>query len=337
MKRNTCTVCGLILFLALAGCGKKSPEVPVSLRNEEIPPEVRSAIHELNGKVIKSIGAGYDEFVGDFFSKEVRDRKGFENELKNLCLQLQPVIRKTEFVVFSEYYDAVKSSRAPNPVVISDPQEKFVIRVKPLGPEIFVSLLKTPEGEASEYLFALVYMKSNGRWQLYGMNIGTWALGGRTALDWFEESRRFYDRGDLLAAVFRFQLMQMCLRPAPFIQFENEREMLRSTQTMMDDFRVKYPLAFSLQGVASGPEIFSEEPVFAEGEKGFTPLFQYVTKIPLDKTDLLQEEARQMQAVFKERFPGFTEGVKRVAYRAFSELPKDAQEKYPFYGVTVDV
>lgn len=318
-----------VLSVSYAGVG-----TAVSLHNDEIDQENRNFIHELNNKIIESIKNGDSSVMLNLFMDDVRNQPGLDTNIKNLYLQLNELFKNTNFNIENEYLVTVKSLGGFNPVILSETKDAFSMVIEGKSDQIYISLL-TSEGDFKNFMLSFIFMKIKNKWKLYSFNAGVSKIAGKSAISWFNEAKQLYDKGYLLPAALRLQVLQESLRPAPFIQYEKEPEVMSLGNKIQGDINQKYKFPIRVADIKTSPEIYYIEPQFLKSE--LLPLVKYVSSIPLTNTVELQKEAESMTPELDLIFPGITKGVNNIVYRAFSEAPTDPKKQYQFYGLVVEV
>ncbi|MHC4595991.1 MAG: hypothetical protein ACYS19_13760 [Planctomycetota bacterium] len=305
-----------------------------SVSNGEINKEIRDELHALNDSIIESIRNNEPSVMYNLFVDEIR-KKGIEN-INNLYSQISLAIEGKTFKQFNEYYAVSHNWWPVQYVVLSGNavNSEFYMHVQTASNNVYISLLKSEDG-FQDLLFGFVYVKLNRKWRLHIAHLGTFKLGDKNALGWYQEAVKWSREGYDIPAMIRLAIMNKLIKPAPFIQFAKEKEMLallKETQTKISQ-RYKFPI--QLSSVKNAPEIYYIEPQFAQMD--LLPKIKYVTNIPLDKVAELQEEVDSITVELESIFSGITQEVSHIVYEAFSEPPTDRKKVYQCYRLTSEV
>jgi hypothetical protein len=172
-------------------------------------------------------------------------------------------------------------------------------------------------------------------WKMLVFYGGVVRIAGKTAIGWFKEVNELFEKGALISASLRLQIIQACLRPAPFMQYENEKEMIQFERKLQAAVLEQYHFPMALNSVEGSPVVFSFEPQLMDNQ--VIPIILYLSKIPIGQGQDLQNEANAITAELGSLFKGLTDGITKVYYRAFSEFPAEAAKQYPYFGMEVDL
>jgi hypothetical protein len=127
--------------------------------------------------------------------------------------------------------------------------------------------------------------------------------------------------------------LQGTLRPAPFIQYLNESEMVSLVKDITSHVQKRYAFPVDVKTANGTVPVVAIEPQFLKG--AIVPLVKYVSRFPPEDAHAaeLRAEAKSMTKDLERVFPGLTKDVECVAYRAFSEPPTKPGTRYVTYGV----
>jgi hypothetical protein len=306
----------------------------VSRHNQEIDQPLREAIHKINNTLIESMRKNEPSVMLDLFIAEVRRQNEIESSTKKLYSRLSELLRDKEFELFNEYSITLKKVGTFNFTIPSETEDKFVMLLQGKSSEMYVSLLRS-KGDFKEFLLSFIYMREKGEWRLQTFHAGVIGIAGKTALQWLEEAKALSKKGCHLPALLRLQVAASCIRPAPFIQDEKEKDMIALSNKLRAETDAKQTLPMRVPNVETGPQVYYIEPQFVQTD--LLPLVKYVTTIPLDDASALQKEVEAMTAEMESAFPGITRGVSHILYKAFSEPPTDPAKDYLCYGLTVEI
>lgn len=337
-------VCSLIgSGFSAARADEQRPPVSVgvgayrSLRDEEIGEPLRDHIHRLNHGILDSIRKRASSAVFDLFVPEVQQQEGFRRTFETFAGQSSNLLPDREFKVFHEYSVTLTKVGSYSPVIPSDfptSEAGFFMSLPGMSEHIFVSLLQT-EGAFKDLLFSFVYVKHEDRWRLYHLHLGEFRVAGKAALEWCQDAKRLFEKGYLVPAALRMQVAGSCIRPAPFIQYAEEKKVKALDKKIQEALNARYEFPIVISDVATKPAIYFVRPQFVKGE--LFPLVGCESKVAATDPSALKEEARAMLPNVVTLFPGIADGVSHVVFSAFFEPPTDPTKPYRSYGTVVAV
>jgi len=306
----------------------------LSRHNDEINTGIRNSVHVLNERIIESIRNNEPSVMYNLFIEEVKDQ-GIDN-IRSLYSQFSPAIEGKTFELYNEYYVVSQNWRPVQFTVLSETvaDSEFYMHVNTASNSTYISLLKS-EGDFKDFMLSFIYVEVNNKWRLHIAHLGIFKISGKTVLDWFQKAKELSEKGYNVPALLRLTVANQFLRPAPFIQYAKEKDIIALTSEIKANIYQKHKFPVQLLNVKNNPEIYYIEPQFVQMD--LLPLIKYVTKIPLDKVSELQKEVDAITAELESIFPGITKGVSHVVYRAFSEPPTDPKRVYQSYGLTVEI
>ncbi|MEI8011099.1 MAG: hypothetical protein WCI27_01270 [Candidatus Omnitrophota bacterium] len=322
----------LFFLVACASCGGGGSAV--SLHNDEINAELKTAIQSLTRKITESIKNNDSSVLLDLFTDEVRNQAGIDVNLKNAFQQLNHLFKDATFKTDDEYSITVNSWGKFHPVISSETQEPFSLTLDGKGNKVYVSLLSA-KNDFKDFMLVLVFINIKDEWRVSSFNFGVYKIAGKSAVNWANEARQLFDQGYFVPAILRLQVLQECLRPAPFIQYAKEGEILALRNKIQGDIVQKYKFPVRITNVVTVPEIYFVAPQFVRNE--LWPLVKYKTSLSLSDTVALKKEVDAMTPELELLFPGITKESKGIAYQAFSEAPADPKKQYQYYGLVVDL
>jgi len=306
----------------------------LSRHNDEIDAGIRNDMHTLSEKIIESIKNDDPTIMYNLFVEELKE-EGIDN-VKNLYSQLAPAIKGKTFELYNEYYVISQNWRAVQFSISSetDANNKFYMFLNTASNNAYISLLST-EGEFKDLIFCFVYVKVKGQWRLHIAHLGVLRMGGKTVPVWLQEAGELSAKRYDIPALFKLNIANQFLRPAQFIQYAKEKEVIDLSKEIQARINSKYKFPIRLSSLPNTPEIYHIGPQFLQ--MNLLPTITYVTKIPLDNASELQKEVDAMTPELKSIFPGITKNVSHITYKAFSQPPTDPQKTYDYYGLTAEI
>lgn len=336
-KRKVYLIIDIILFaILLIALFSPIPNLrfQFSISNEKINKDTRDTIHALNNSIIESIRNNEPSVMYDIFVDEIKEQ-GI-NKIKNLYSQFSQAIQGKTFRPYKEYYAVSQNWWPAQFVVLSNALDNimFCMHVRTASNSVYISLLKS-QGDVQELMFSFVYVKINRKWRLHIAHLSTFKIDGKTAIGWYQEAMKWADKGYDVPAMIRLAVVGQLIKPAPFIQFAKEKEIIASLKKTRATIKKRYKFPIRLSHIKNTPEIYYIEPQFVQMD--LLPKIKYVTKIPLDEVSELQEEVDSITVELESIFPGITKEVSHIVYEAFSKPPLDREKVYQCYRLTSKV
>jgi len=321
----------ILVFLAGFVCPAFSAD-PASLTvtkqvDGEIPADIASVIHRINSKLFESMKDNKPNIMMNMFVEEGRSDKKLEEGVKATYDKLGTLAKGTSFTMLHEYVIDVKGTGTAIVTLPGEGDSSFLISVDAGKGPLYMSLM-TSSGNFNDLILCFVYMKVKGAWQLYSFHCGIYRVSGGTAVQWYEEALRMYDKGWDVPAMQRMQLVQSFLRPAPFIQYDKEAEITAFMKKGMEQTWKKYKFPLKATWVKGMPMIYGLDIQFVKGR--LVPVVIYVTKHPISKAIELQDEVDAITSKIGKVIPGIDKAGGEIGYRIFSEPPLDSTKEYKY-------
>jgi hypothetical protein len=327
---------GIVAVLAV-GVLLISPASPIqfhlnanmTLQDEEIPAAEQKSIRVVNDRLLKGIRDNKASEVLDLLVDELRSDPTARTGTARLCEVLQPMLQKDprkgrEFLI--------KSVGIGGSATV-DAGDQYTATLPTSGEDLYLYFSKASD-DFQELLLSQVYVKRSGKWKLFKLHAGQASVAGKTADKWLTEAKAKRKAGFDFPALLRLQTAVELTTPAPFIVHQLKAQINAEIQDLQQQVLRKYKFPVRMSEIPSAA-IHTIRPQFLKSE--LIPLVFYVTTNALNDQQQLQAEVEQMTPQLEGEFPGLTQDVSRVAFRAFSEPPIDPQHRYEFYGLTVEI
>ena len=263
----------------------------------------------------------------NMFVEEGRTDPKLEENVTASYEKLGQLAKGTNFTILHEYLIDAKGTGPATVTLPGDEENKFIISVERGKGPIVISLL-TSTGNFKDVMLCFAYLKTKDGWQLYTFHSGVYKVGGRNAVRWYEEARDMYDKGWEVPAMQRMHFVKSIMRPAPFIQYDREKEIQDFFAKGAAETAKKYAFPFKATWVKEMPMVYGLDIEFSK--ERLVPVVIYVTKHPLNRGTPIQEEADAITSKIEKIIPGITKTSAEIGYRAFSEPPLDADKQYKY-------
>ena len=307
-----------------AGFGQMS-----SFHNSEIDSNIKEEIQSINSSIISSIINNNPEYTYNLLVEE--GKKNGLDSIRNLYKQLKPVVKENNFTAINEYHVKYKGLGKTTFPIPSKTEPPFFTHVECSSSEYYVSIFES-SGGFQDFALTFIYEKNNNKWLLKILHLGIMRVGGKNAIDWFQEGRRLYENDHFVPSALRLSIAMNLLRPAPFIQYQNEKDIKDlNAKNLKNIEKHKFPMPLDLD---SKPLVYAIVPQFVKNE--LLPLVKYITKFPITDEVNIRDEVNKIHPIVDSIFPGISSYGKHVIYRAFDEIPSDPQKKYKVFGVIID-
>ena len=324
----------LIALIAIAqGAYCDAPRV-VTQTDGEIAPDTLSAIHAINDTLFQSMKDNKPLVMINMFVAEGRNDPALQESVKNTYEKLGDLTKGTAFNILHEYLINAEVSGTASVTLAGEGANKLIINVDAGKGPLFISLLTT-SGNFKDITLCFVYLKTKDGWQLYTFNSGIYKVAGKDPVQWYLEAKEMFDKGWDIPAMLWMQFVASFVHPAPFIQYEREKEMLDFFRSAAAEAAKKYKFPFKATWVKDTPTIYGLDTQFVKGR--LVPVVIYVTKHPLNSVTPIQDEVDAINSRIEKAIPGITKCGIEVGYRAFTEPPLDSQKEKKYRTLTSTV
>lgn len=309
---------------AQAGFGQMS-----SFHNSEIDPSIKEEIQTINFSIISSINNNNPKHTYDLFVDEVKEN-GLDS-IANLFKQIKPIVSENTFTAINDYHVKYRGLGKTNFPIPSETEPPFFTHVKCSSSEYYISILES-SGSFRDFSLTFIYEKNNERWFLKVLHLGVVRVAGKNAIDWFREGEKLYEKDHFVPSALRFSMAMNVLRPAPFIQYKDEKDIKDLHEKNLKKLENhNFPILLDLD---SNPQIYAVDPQFVKGN--MYPLIKYITKFSIKDEENIRKEVNKIHPVVESIFPGISSYGNYVIYRAYDEKPSDPNKQYQVFGVVID-
>jgi len=300
-----------------------------TFRNNDIEKETIDTIKVLDDKVLESIKDNDVDKVLDISSKSIKNDSA---KLKELLKNINESAKDRSFDYKDRYYCKVNKVGKYNFTIGTLEDDPFYIKVDALSTDVFVSLIKS-NSKINDYMLSLIYIKEQGEWKLNTFYFGDYSYQGMNASELYKEAKSLNSKGYTVPAGLYLSLSSRLLRPAPFLQYKEESEIVSYGKNLQDSIKKNYGFPKKLES-ASEIEIYGLDVQCVK--EGLLPVIKYTTNTELINENAVKKEANVIDKEVINLYPGMKETFKFFLYEAYSEPPVDPKIKYNCYRTVVN-
>lgn len=303
---------------------------PVVKIDDEIPVATKKAVDDLNGIALKAIKENRPEILIALFVDEAKSDGALRSSIKETCAKLSGITKSTEFYTYRDYLIDARGCGSSALKLPADDKNNFLITLQEERGPVLISLLTSKAG-LKDYSFCFVYIDEGKGWRINKFHSGLFKIASKSPLEWYEEAKGMYDKGWVVPAIQRMQVAESFMRPAPFIEYDREKEAGIFFKEIQARSAKEYKFPMVASWVQDKPRIYGLDFQFVGGS--LEPVVVYVTKIPLNKGPYIQEEVNWISLKLDTLIPGITRTTSEVIYKAFTEPPLKQDKQYKFRTV----
>lgn len=298
--------------------------------NNEIDPQLRKEIGEIKKELFDGIkNKDYDK-VSKLLSPRLFEVKNFD--LKSFVNQASTLLDKHEFVIADQYLSTLrkigKESKATIVPSLTD-KSKFIINNLTFhGKESYNLFLKS-KNPGWQYLSFISLSKFNGQWKINIIYFGDYSINNLTPPKLYNLGNKAKSKNRLSSCVVYSWGINKFLRPAPYLQYMDEKKYVKFVKSSVSDMNAKFKFPFKIGGIT----IFSFQTI-TTNDQGLIPVILYITDKDLNNP-VLDEEAKQLKGEILKKFYGLDHDFDYVVMRAYNEMPSDPKKTYNFRGTVI--
>lgn len=299
-----------VLFAAiLQSCGGKTG----SWKNEQIDASTRDELHKLNEQTFNYIKAG-DANLESMLSKELLEDK----TTKTLAQRANHELMVDSFARFNEYYVVNKTTEALDLKVDDGINSHHLVYAAPTKETYIVLLSPQNKAVANKTMITAVYSHYDYGWKLSKIDLGTYAINGKTAPELYDFAKAEYGKGNLMSAANIMSMATNCARPNAIWQYRDEAGLFKFSGKTNSEADAKYLFPFPITKISSEPLILGVTSSITD--EGTFPVIRYQSKISLNNKDAIKKEKDQIKKAIGVLMPGIDKN-KYLIFSAYNELP----------------
>jgi hypothetical protein len=185
-------------------------------------------------------------------------------------------------------------------------------------------------------MISSVFKKEENEWKLYTIYFNDYSYYGMNAIDIYNKAKELAEKESIIPAALIMSRCNNILRPAPFLQYNIQMEIMNFYNDLMSKVQKEYTFPKEIKTSTGSIELFGIN--IEMTTEDFMPDIKYVTKLDISKDNEanIKKEANEIHDDVMGMFSGLEENFDVFLYRAYSEPPIDPQKKYSGYGTVIE-
>lgn len=319
------TLCFLLLLITGVA---EATNIFITYINDEISESLQSEITEIHSQVFNTIETKDYSSFKKFLSPQLIEMEGLN--ITEIVDYYYDYISKYDYVVADQYYSKFKESDITTSIIASFNEDKLIINnLKVHGNEAYNVFLRS-DNDGIGYIVYISLFKYNGEWKVNLMHIGNDSISRLTAPGLYKHSKKLKDNNRLVSSTFYAFAMYKLLRPAPYLQYKNEKMYIEYSQNTVKEINELLDFPINI----SNMKIFNIDIMFSHSD-GITPIISYLTETELE-APVIVDEANESKENIMDVFPGIEQDFKSVVMKAYNEMPSDPKKKYRSYNTILE-
>ena len=303
----------LIAAAALSSCHK--PAKPGTYQNAQIDSKQHDDFHALDTMLLQELKTGKADALADIMSKEMIDDHGKYRQVELVSNRL----KEGEYSVLDEFYivnekkDTATHALKVTNKGINNYEYDYAVNTQEQYIVFFV-----PKSIPNQYMITAEFCKFDYGWKLSKLDLGRYAVNGKTSPELDKLAHQRYDEKSLSMANIIAQQAYQCSSPSGTWKYPNEKAVSAFADKLIAENNRKYGL-YTVTQVSTQPWIFR---VFSKTTpQGTFPQIYYISHIKLADTNSLKKENASLQKVINKILPGIDNDNKCIYYSAFKNMP----------------
>jgi len=316
MKPNLLLSVKIILFIIIASAVQSCSNEIGAWKNDKIKSGVRDDLHQLDDQAFKYLYAYNTKKLGELQSQGMIDDRTADAIIQRVSHEL----RQDSFVRVDEYYTVNKYMTTDTIEALNEGINSHRLVYPGLSQEMYISIY-LPQSKAlpNKSMITAIYSRYDYGWKLTTLNLGQYAINGKTAPELHKMAAADYNKGNLASAVDFMDMARRCFRPSDYWIYKNEDMMSDFATHISEESAKKYLFPFPIRQVSTEPLVIG---VFSNTtSEGTFPVIAYQSKIKLANKAALDKEQQDIKKVIGNIMPGIDKNRKYLIYAAYNELP----------------
>ncbi len=329
-----------LVWLALlqsCGAGGAALQGGATVWDEDVPAELRARLDVLDGRVADAIRAGDAAAILQLVPEPYRAKWGTQEALSSSFSTLKEAEIGTPsplwHVVLGRFSAKTGMNTMLPPRVLGEPKAFFAY-ANAVEERVAVTFRRAAL-RGGEILLAATWVPEEEGWGLYALQTGAFSLGGKDALDWYDEVTRLEKERKPTAAALRSSLVGELLRPVPTMQYQRQGDVVAGLARIQKEVNARHTWPI---GVGQGlpVSVYRLDLMVVAEDRSLNVIIAYVSPGTALTEAAVAPQAASLHPQVLAMFPDLCEGAKRVVYRLFEAPPVDRTKTYRSYSVPVD-
>ena len=320
-------------FLALLGILFFSCDSYNSKKDEAIDSSLRYEISQLDHKVLKAVVNKQADKLKALMSEELL--KQSSNNIGDLVAQVSKDINTVDHDVMNRFHILHSEENVGYQLSSGEGRlNDYYLKFLALNKEMFVSTL-VPKTKGDQYVITIIYGKYPQGWRINIIQFGKYTIYDKTAPEWYETAKNYYDKGYILDAMTHIFMSSRVAKPAnAFWKYQKEEEMISFENKIMNELNTRFPLPNVIDAIPTRPIVFS---IHAQAvSEGVFPMIEYVSGLDLNDTIETKKEFEQLHQSIADHFKGVSKNNDYIFYKAYNEIPT-AENNAKGYGFVMNL
>lgn len=210
-----------LLLLALAAITLQSCNQLDSIANKDIDQSLRNTIKVKNDSLFYAMSNANNNMLLQLGTPDFG--KYMHARLKKV---LWAFSRKNldinNYSVYDEFYNTHSTAIANS--VINNEERGYTFNFQNNAKETYVSMLKFTKNDTDDFLITVIYNRIGNDWKVEEIEGGQLGVHGKTAIDLFNDAKKFIERGSENRAIAYLTDAKYYLRPAGKMLIYNQEE-----------------------------------------------------------------------------------------------------------------
>jgi hypothetical protein len=305
------------LFVALCttvftfpGCESKQPLG--IYRNDKIGSDTREKIHSLNDLLVSASKEGKLTDVENIMAKDMLTNP----EYKHTVEMIGNESKSGKYTLLDEYY--INNAKEGHNNDLAPESKDYKLGFHSETAESYLSLILL-ENNGDKWLLLAGYGKYDYGWRLNTLNIGHYAINGKTAAQLLTFAKQQQQKGYLVNALNNMEWAVKCMRPVEAWQYTNEDEISNYYGKVARLAAKAYQTPIIIP-IATKPHIFRIMTQTSK-EGGYVPTIKYLSTINIHDIPALQKEFEGVKKSIGKVLPGIDHDNKCIIFSVYNEQP----------------
>lgn len=298
-----------------------SCEIGKKMKDAEIAPEVREEMNLLTKQVIEGCAQNRPDKILEVSSKFFR--KNFQDNLRTDIAQKGFVFDFGKYRTLNEFYLEGLIKGIQVKISSGSAAHDYFLRINPLSEKIYCSVgyFDTKDEQIS---LILVWMREADKWLLNYIHAGVIKIAHKDVIDWFDEVKLHYERGEVCDAGMKLMIVSNLLNKnlLPII-FNQEAELKEQGKKIINDINSHLKFPYVVDRIVSNPSVLRFIPIIS-GDT-LLPVAQYVSGFGMHDEISLKNECDSLHNILGKIYKGIDKNNSKIIYQVFDRIPVDNQ------------